>query len=103
MSIPILLTLAYLAVNLPAIVWLERERSRGREIPWQVSGVVGVLRYGPPFAGALYLLTISGDWLFAIFVLGFFGTAAYLMSGLLSFTNPGREPDSRGETRRTRR
>ena len=102
MSIPILLTVAYLAINVPVMVWLERERSSGREISWQVSGIVGVLRYGPPLAGALYLLTISGDWLFAIFVLGFFGTAAWLMSGLLSFTNPGQEPDSRRETRRNR-
>lgn len=103
MSIPILLTLAYLAINLPVMVWLERERSRGREIAWQASGIVGTLRYGPPLAGAFYLLVISGDWLFALFVVGFFGTAAWLMSGLLSYTNHGQGPDTRGETRRNRR
>ena len=101
MPLPIALTLAYLAVNLVVMVWLERERTHVREISWQVAGVTGALRYGPPLAGAIYLLTISGDWLFAIFVLGFFGTAAWLMGGLLPYTNHA--PDGRGETRRNRR
>ena len=101
MPLPIALTLAYLALNLPVMVWLERERTRQREISWQIGGLSGALRYGPPFAGAIYLLTISGDWVFALFVLAFFGTAAWLMSGLLAYTNHG--ADGPGETRRNRR
>jgi hypothetical protein len=101
MPLPIALTVAYLAINLAVMVWLERERASGRDVSWQVAGVAGLLRYGPPIAGAIYLLTISGDWLFAIFVLGFFGTAAWLMSGLLAYTQTG--SGGPGETRRNRR
>jgi hypothetical protein len=101
MSLPIALTLAYLTITLALMVWLERGRANGREISWQIAGLAGATRYGPPLAGVMYLLTISGDWLFVLFVLGFFVGAAYLLNGLLAYTNHG--PDGRGETRRNRR
>ncbi len=101
MSTALALTLGYLAINLVLMVWLERERANEREVSWQAVALVAGLRYGPPVVGALYLLTISGDWLFAVFVLGFFAIAAWLMTGLLAYTNTG--PDQRGETRRNRR
>lgn len=101
MPIAIALTLAYLAVNLMLMVWIERERMHEREVAWQVGTVAAVLRYGPPLAGVLYLLTISGDWAFALFVVGFFALAAWLMTGLLAYTSFG--PDGRGDPRRNRR
>ena len=101
MPLPIALTLAYLAINLAVMVWLERARAQEREVSWRTAGLAGVLRYGPPLAGAVYLLTISGDWLFALLVLGFFAVSAWLMTGMLAYTNHG--PDGRGETRRNRR
>ena len=32
---------------------------------------------------------ISGDWLFVLFVLAFFAGAAWLLDGLLAYTNHG--------------
>jgi hypothetical protein len=101
MQTALALTVAYLAVNLALMVWIERERAHEREISWQLGMLTAVLRYGPPLAGVIYLLTISGDWIFALFVVAFFGIAAWLMNGLLAYTSFG--PDGRGDTRRNRR
>lgn len=101
MQIALGLTIAYLVINAMLMVWIERERAQGREIPWQVGIVAAVLRYGPPLAGMTYLLTISGDWVFALFIVGFFLLAAWLMSGLLAYTSLG--PDGRGDPRHHRR
>jgi hypothetical protein len=97
----LVLTIAYLAINLALIVWIERERAHEREISWQLGLLAATLRYAPPLAGVIYLLTISGDWVFALFVVAFFGIAAWLMNGLLAYTNFG--PDGRGDTHRDRR
>lgn len=93
MPLPITLTVAYLAVNLALMVWLEHERAHDREPSDRVTVIAGALRYGPPLAGLVYLVTITGDWLFLGFVLAFFAGAFWLMDGLLAFTGPsnGRE------------
>lgn len=95
------LTVAYLVVNLGLMIWVERERAHDREIPWQIDTIVGALRYGPPVVGVIYLLTISGDWAFALFVFGFFALSAYLLNGLLAYTSSG--ADGRDDRRRPRR
>lgn len=95
------LTIAYLAINLGLMIWVERERARERQVPWQIDTLAGVLRYGPPLAGVIYLLTISGDWAFALFVFGFFALSAYLMNGLLAYTSSG--ADGRDDHRPPRR
>jgi len=87
MPLPIALTVVYLAVNLPFMYWLEWETARGRRPPGRVAALSSALRYGPPLSGAGYLVVISGDWLFVLFVLVFFAVAAWLMTGLLAFTN----------------
>jgi hypothetical protein len=93
MPLPITLTVAYLAINLAVMVWLESERAHDREPSDRVTVIAGALRYAPPLAGLVYLVTIAGDWLFFGFVLAFFAGAFWLMDGLLAFTGPssGRE------------
>ena len=97
MSMPIALTLAYLAVNLATMIWLERERAQGRMPARRVAVLSSALRYGPPLVGALYLVTIAGDWLFVLFVLAFFAGAFWLMDGLLSTIPSGSSERMRGD------
>ena len=90
MNLPIALTLAYLAINLAMMLWLERERSDGRRTSRGVSALSIALRYGPPLLGVIYLELIAGDWLFLIFVVAFFAASFWLMDGLLTVTTPPR-------------
>jgi hypothetical protein len=90
MPLPIALALAYLAINLALTVWLERERAHGRTPARALSVFSTAVRWGPPLVGALYLVTIAGDWLFVLFVAAFFGGAFLLMDGLLAYTTPSR-------------
>jgi len=89
MTIAFALTLAYLAINLGLMIWLERERAHGRPRSGGIATIAAFLRYGPPLAGVISLIAISGDWLFFGFIIGFFALAAWLMNGLLAFTDPG--------------
>ena len=91
MPLPIALTLAYLAVNLALTVWLERERAAGRRPSRRLTIISNALRYGPPLAGAIYLVAIAGDWPFILFVLAFFAGAFWLMDGLLAYSQAGAE------------
>ena len=75
MNVPIALTIAYLAINVPMMVRLERERARGRAPSRGVSMLAIVLRYGPPLLGVIYLEMIAGDWLFLLFVAVFFAAS----------------------------
>ena len=94
MPLPLALAVAYLAVNVAVMLWLERERSHGRTPAFALSVLAAVLRFGPPLAGVVYLVTISGDWLFFGFVLAFFAASFWLMDGLLAFSggDTSREP-----------
>jgi hypothetical protein len=88
MPLPVTLAVAYLALNLAVMIWLERERSHGRPPTVAVTAFALALRLGPPVVGVLYLITIAGDWLFFGFVLVFFAASFWLMNGLLAFTIP---------------
>lgn len=92
MTVPITLTAAYLAVNLAFMVWLERERAAGRTPERRVAALSTALRYGPPLLGAGYLVTMAGDWLFVLFVLGFFAAGFWLLDGMLA-ANPSSRTD----------
>ena len=94
MNVPIALTLAYLAINLPMMLWLERERDHGRSPSQGVSTLAFVLRYGPPLLGVIYLEMIAGDWLFLVFVGAFFAAGFWLLDGLLAYTAPPRGHDA---------
>jgi hypothetical protein len=94
MAIAFALTLAYFAANLALMTWLEHERARGHRAPGTVGVLAWLLRYGPPLAGAVYLVVVSGDWQFLLLVLGFFAFGAWLLTGLLAYTNHG--PDRPG-------
>jgi hypothetical protein len=87
MPMPVLLALGYLIVNLGFTIWLERERSQGRRPAQQLTVMAGVLRYGPPLLGLVYLVAIARDWLFVGFVIVFFTVAFWLMDGLLAYTS----------------
>jgi hypothetical protein len=100
MPVAIVLTLGYLAMNLAVMVWLEYEHARGRVVSGRVRGVAAVLRYGPPLAGVIYLVVVSGDWLFVGFVIAFFVGAGWLMNGMLAYTD--NRPDGPGRTRNDR-
>lgn len=103
MPAPIALTLAYLATNLAFMVWLERQRANDRPVAGLIVWLAAAVRYGPPLAGAIYLVAISGDWPFVVFVLAFFAGAGWLMNGLLAYTNHGPDgPGRRGRTRNDR-
>lgn len=91
MPTPILLALAYLAVNLAFTARIEHERACGRTVPDAVADAAGVMRYAPPAAGAAYLLVIANDWAFIGFVAAFFGIGAWLLNGMLAYT--GARPD----------
>jgi len=97
MLTPLTLTLAYLALNLAVMIWLERDRAQGRLPSRRVSAMSSTLRYGPPLVGAVYLVTIAGDWLFVLFVLAFFAGAFWLMDGLLSTIPSGSSERMRGD------
>ena len=88
MNLPIALTIAYLAINLAMMLWLEHERSSGRQPSRGVSALSIALRFGPPLLGVIYLELIAGDWLFLVFVAAFFATSFWLMDGLLAVTTP---------------
>jgi hypothetical protein len=82
---PVTLAATYLVINLAISVWLVREETHGREVsPW-VKTATRTLRYGPPLLGVFYLVTIADDWPFFLFVVAFFGSAFWLMIGLLNF------------------
>jgi hypothetical protein len=84
MPAPVAFAIGYLAVNFSLMVWLVREEAAGRMPPPAVAIVAPLLRYGPPLAGLLYLVTIAGDWPFFLFVVTFFGVGFGLLSGLPS-------------------
>lgn len=90
MPLPIALAGGYLAVNFSIMVWLEFERASGRVPTGRVAALSHALRYGPPLLGVLYLVTIAGDWVFFLFVLGFFAAGSWMLNGLLAFTEPRR-------------
>jgi hypothetical protein len=84
MPLPVVITLGYLLVNFALMVWIVREETAGRVPPARLMATARVLRYGPPFLGLLYLVTIAGDWPFFLFICFFFATAFGLLDGLLS-------------------
>jgi len=97
MSLPIALTLTYLAVNVVMMVWVESRRASVEPSDEGVTGPTDrvavlstALRYGPPLLGLLYLVTIAGDWMFFVFVAAFFAGSFWMMDGLLSTTTPRR-------------
>ena len=94
MPLPLTVALAYLAVNLAVMVWLERRNAAGRPPSGRVRLLAAGLRYGLPLLGLVYLVTISGDWLFFLFVALFFAACFWMMDGLLAFTVPTNEPDA---------
>jgi hypothetical protein len=89
MTTALALTVSYLAANLALMAWFEHERAQGRNVPGIVRALGWLLRYGPPLAGAVYLVVVSGDWQFLLLVLGFFAFGAWLLTGLLAYTNHG--------------
>jgi hypothetical protein len=93
MNLPIALTIAYLAINVAMMLWLENERSNGRRPSRGVSTLAIALRFGPPLLGAIYLELIAGDWLFLVFVAAFFAASFWLMDGLLTVSTPTRGSD----------
>jgi hypothetical protein len=98
MTTALALTLTYLVINIGLVIWVERERAREREVPWSVSAAIAAVRWVPPVAGAIYLVVVSGDWQFVLLVIGFFAISAWLLTGLLAYTNHG--PDKRDRWRR---
>lgn len=99
MTLPITLTVAYLAVNFAIMLWLERERAHDRIPAHRVAVLAGMLRYGPPLVGLGYLVTIAGDWLFFLFAIGFFAAAFWMLDGVLGSTTSqptGPEPMRNG-------
>jgi hypothetical protein len=85
MPLPILLTLAYLVVNLALTIWIERGRAVGHEPSRGLATLSAMLRWGPPLAGLLYLEAVAGDWVFFGFVIVFFAFAFYLLDSLLGY------------------
>lgn len=94
MNVPIALALVYLAINMAVMLWLERERARGRSPSRGASALSVVLRYGPPLVGLIYLELIAGDWLFLLMVAAFFAAGFWLMDGLMAYTAPPRGQDA---------
>ena len=88
MPLAVVLAVAYLAINLAIMVRLERERAQGRVPAPRASALANLVRYGPPLAGVVYLVALTGDWAFVLFVLAFFAGAFWLLDGLL-FTHTG--------------
>jgi uncharacterized membrane protein YecN with MAPEG domain len=117
MSLPIALTLAYLAVNVVMMVWVESRGASGEPSDDGLAGpsdrvaiLSNALRYGPPLLGLFYLVTIAGDWMFFVFVAVFFAGSFWMMDGLLSTTTTKRTKrdamhrgwDDRGRSRTDR-
>ncbi len=94
MNLPIALTVAYLAINVAMMLWLERERSNGRRPTRGVSTLATALRFGPPLLGVIYLELIAGDWLFLVLVAAFFAASFWLLDGLLTVTTPSSGSES---------
>ena len=91
MPLPVAIATTYLAVNLALMTWLVREEVRGRDVAAWIRVTSRIVRYGPPFLGVLYLITIAGDWPFVVFVAAFFAGAFWLLDGLLNYpTRPKR-------------
>ena len=90
MPLPITLAATYFAVNLVITIGIVREETRDRVPPEWLVTLSRTLRYGPPLAGLIYLVTRAGDWPFVLFVVFFFATAFYLLDGLLNY--PTRPP-----------
>ena len=90
MPAPVLLATSYLAINFAFVVWIANEESHDRPIPVRLLVFARTLRYGPPLAGLLYLVTISGDWPFFLLVVAFFVAAFWMLDGLLNY--PTRPP-----------
>lgn len=90
MPLPVALAASYLAVNLALTIWIVREETHGRAMSDWVVALSQLLRYGPPLAGAIYLVTRAGDWPFVLFVIFFFSLAFFLLNGLLNY--PTRPP-----------
>jgi hypothetical protein len=93
MPLPIVLAVTYLAINLAIMIWFERERAHGREPGHAAVASSRILRYGPPLAGAAYLVVIAGDWPFVLLVGAFFIGAFWMLDGLLASQSPSREGD----------
>ena len=89
--LPIVLALAYLAINFAFVVWIAREEHRGAIIPGWLMAVARFLRYVPPLIGLMYLVTIAGDWPFFLFVIGFFTFAFFLLDRSLGFPSQPRK------------
>ena len=90
MPLPVTLATTYLVVNLAITFWLERASAGGRLLPSWVTVLSRTLRYGPPLLGALYLVTIAGDWAYVLFVAAFFAAAFWLLDSLLNYPPPPR-------------
>lgn len=94
MPIPALFAGAYLAINVPLMVWLVRAQTEGRTPPSAITISARVVRYGPAFLGFVYLVTIAGDWPFVLFVLTFFVASFWMLGRALNF--PSEPPRRRG-------
>jgi hypothetical protein len=90
MPLPVTLAATYFAVNLVITIWVVREETGGRVLAGWLVALSRTLRYGPPLAGLLYLVTRAGDWPFVLFVAFFFAGAFWLLDGLLNY--PTRPP-----------
>ena len=88
--LPLGLAGTYFTVNLAITIWIVREEAGDRTPSAWLVGLSRTLRYGPPLAGFGYLVTRAGDWPFFLFVAFFFGTAFWLLDGLLNY--PTRPP-----------
>ena len=89
--LPFALAIAYLAINLPLVVWIAREETSGRAPAGWLIVVTRVVRWVPPLLGLLYLVTIAGDWPFFLFVLGFFTFAFFLLDRGVGFPSQPRK------------
>ena len=90
MPLPVTLAATYFAVNLVITIWVVREETGGRVPSTRLLAFSRTLRYGPPLAGLIYLVTRAGDWPFVLFVAAFFAGAFWLLDGLLNY--PTRPP-----------
>ena len=90
MPLPVTLAATYFTVNLVITIWIVREETGGRAPHGWLVAVSRTVRYGPPLAGLIYLVTRAGDWPFVLFVVVFFDAALWLLDGLLNY--PTRPP-----------
>ena len=87
---PVALAAVYLAINLAITVWIVRREARGHAVPSLMTATSRIARYGPPLIALFYIVTVANDWPFFLFVVFFFGTAFWLLNGLLNY--PTRPP-----------